>query len=133
MRDHPRAAAAADGVRIRATLGGESMVYMETSTLYVDIDLDDGLHLYGPPVPHGYTATDIIGTGPDSVEIGEPVYPPTTPFRVAGLPEPFHVFTGDVRVAVPVYYVESTSTTCWPGRASWRRAGPSTRPRSCVS
>ena len=106
VRDHPRAAAAADGVRIRATLGGESMVYMETSTLYVDIDLDDGLHLYGPPVPHGYTATDIIVTGPGSVEIGAPVYPPTTPFRVAGLPEPFHVFTGDIRVAVPVYYVE---------------------------
>ena len=105
VRDHPRAEAGADGVRIRATLGTEAMVYMETASLYIDIDLDDGLHLYGQPVPEGYVATEVTVTGPDSVVVGAPVYPATTPFRVAGLPEQFHVFHGDLRVSVPVYYV----------------------------
>ena len=106
VRDHPRAEVGADGVRIRATLGTEAMVYMETSTLYIEIDLDDGLHLYGQPTPPGYVATEVTVTGPDSVEVGAPVYPATTAFRVAGLPEQFHVFQGDLRVAVPVYYVQ---------------------------
>ena len=105
VRDHPRAEVGADGVRIRATLGTEAMVYMETASLYIDIDLDDGLHLYGQPTPAGYVATEVTVTGPDSVVVGAPVYPATTPFRVAGLPEQFHVFHGDLRVSVPVYYV----------------------------
>lgn len=105
VRDHPRAEVGADGVRMRATLGTEAMVYMETASLYIDIDLDEGLHLYGQPVPEDYVATEVTVTGPDSIVVGAPVYPATTPFRVAGLPEQFHVFHGDLRVSVPVYYV----------------------------
>ena len=33
LRNHPRADVEGDGVRITATLGGEAMVFMETSTL----------------------------------------------------------------------------------------------------
>ncbi|PZC44338.1 MAG: Peroxiredoxin [Chloroflexi bacterium] len=105
VRDNPAAEASAAGVRIRATLGGESMTYMETSMLYVEIDLAEGLHLYGSPVPEGYVATTVTVSPPDSVEIGPVRYPGTRPFAVAGLDETFHVFEGSVEIAIPVYYV----------------------------
>lgn len=105
VRENPRAEVADEGVRIRATLGGESMVFMETALLYVEIDLDPRLHLYGQPVPDGYVATEVTVTGPDSVVVGEASYPPTEPFEVAGLEEEFQVFRGAVQIAVPIYYV----------------------------
>ncbi len=105
VRDNPAAEANADGVRIRATLGGESMTYMETSMLYIEVDLAQGLHLYGAPVPEGYVATTVTVTAPDSVEIGAVRYPGTRPFEVVNLDETFHVFEGPVEISIPVYYV----------------------------
>lgn len=105
VRDNPAADASAEGVRIRATLGSDAMTYMERSLLYVEIDLAEGLHLYGSPVPGGYVATTVTVDAPDSVEIGPARYPDTRPFQVAGLDETFQVFEGSVEIAVPVYYV----------------------------
>lgn len=105
VRDNPTTEASAEGVRIRAMLGGESMTYMETSMLYVEIDLAEGLHLYAAPVPEGYVATTVTVTAPDSVEIGPARYPRTRPLEVAGLDETFQVFEGPVEIAIPVYYV----------------------------
>ncbi len=102
VRDNPLAEARGEGVKISATLGGESMVFGETSNLYIDIGLEEGLHLYGEPAPDGFTATSVNVTGPERVRIGDPSYPPTAPFRVAGIDSEFRVFEGDVRISVPV-------------------------------
>jgi DsbC/DsbD-like thiol-disulfide interchange protein len=77
------------------------MVFEEETTLFVDIRTDDGLHLYGRPIPDGYIATEVAVEGPDDVEVGEVRYPATTPFRVHGLPEEFHVFD-DSRISMEV-------------------------------
>ena len=106
VRDNPAADVSAEGVRIRAILGGESMTYMETSMLYVEFDLAEGLHLYAPPVPSGYVATTVTVSAPDSIEIGPARYPATQAFHVEGLDETFHVFEGTVKIAIPVYYVQ---------------------------
>ena len=109
VRDNPATEANAEGVRIHAMLGAESMTYMETSMLYVEIDLAEGLHLYGAPVPDGYVATTVTVTARDSVEIGPARYPGTRPMEVAGLDETFQVFEGPVEIAIPVYYVREDS------------------------
>ncbi len=109
VRDNPATEASAEGVRIRAMLGGESMTYMETSMLYVEIDLAEGLHLYSAPVPDGYVATTVTVTAPESVEIGTARYPGTRPMGVACLDETFQVFEGPVEIAIPVYYVREDS------------------------
>ncbi len=103
MRNNPRADVEGDGVRITATLGGEWMVWMETSMLYVDIDLDEGLHVYGQPIPDGYIATEVEVSAPEDIVIEDARYPSTKPFRVEGIDEDFQVFEGDLRVAVPVH------------------------------
>lgn len=105
VRDKPTGEASGEGVQIRATLGSDAMTYMERSLLYVEIDLAEGLHLYGSPVPDGYVATTVTVDAPDSVEIGPARYPATRPFAVAGLDETFHAFEGSVEIAIPVYYV----------------------------
>lgn len=103
VRNNPRADVSGDGVTITATLAGEGMVYEEVSMLYIDIDLHDGLHLYGRPIPDGYIATEITVVAPEGVEVGDARYPSTVPFFIEGLPDEFRVFeTETIRVAVPI-------------------------------
>jgi len=103
LHNHPRADAEGEGVRISATLGGEAMVFMETATLYIDIDLDEGLHLYGAPIPEGYIATEVTVTAPEGIVIEEPVYPPTAPFHVENIDEDFQAFGDNIHISVPLH------------------------------
>ena len=102
LENHPRADVESDGVWIGATFGGESLVFMETSMLYVDIKLDEGLHIYGEPIPEGYVPTKVTVEAPEGVMVGETRYPSTEPFRVEGIDADFHAFEGDVRIGVMV-------------------------------
>ena len=106
VENHPHADVEGDGVRIEATLGGESMVFMETSMLYIDFKLDDGLHIYGRPIPDGYIPTEVTVEASAGVTVGEPRYPETEPFSVWGIDEPFNAFVGDARIAVMVQRTE---------------------------
>ena len=102
VENQPHADVEGDGVRIEATLGGESMVFMETSMLYVEIKLDEGLHVYGQPIPEGYIPTEVTVTVPEGIVVSEPRYPETEPFRVEGIDEQFHVFGDEARIAIMV-------------------------------
>jgi len=105
VENHPHADVEGEGVRIDATFGGESLVFMERAMLYVDIALDEGLHIYGQPVPEGYIATEVVVSAPEGVEVGEARYPATEPFHVEGIDEEFRTFAGDARIVVPVQRV----------------------------
>ena len=107
VENHPHADVEGEGVRIEATLGGESMVFMETTMLYVDITLDEGLHVYGQPIPEGYIATEVTVDAPEGIVIGEPRYPATEPFHVEGIDEEFQAFDRDTRIRVMVQRVEA--------------------------
>ncbi len=101
--NHPHAHAQSDGVAISAALGADSMVFAEMATLYVDIDLDDGLHLYGQPVPDGLVATEVTISAPERVRVSEPHYPPTRPFHVEGIDHELAVFEpGPIRVTATI-------------------------------
>lgn len=99
---HPRAQAEGGGVHVTATLATEALTFMQRTPLYVRLDLDEGLHVYGQPVPEGFIATEVSVGLPEGVR-AEPVqYPPTRPFRVEGIDEAFHAFDGVVEVEVPL-------------------------------
>jgi AhpC/TSA family protein/cytochrome c biogenesis DsbD-like protein len=103
VENHPHADASGDGVTISATLGGDGMVFAEVSILYVDIDLDEGLHLYGQPIPEGFIPTEVSVKAPEGVEVAETRYPSTVPFQIEGIDEEFHTFeAGQIRIAVPI-------------------------------
>jgi hypothetical protein len=107
VENHPHADVEGEGVRVEATLGGESLVYMETSMLYIDLKLDEGLHVYGQPIPEGYIPTEVSVEAPEGVTVGEPRYPETEPFHVEGIDDVFQAFKGDARIAVMVQRVEA--------------------------
>ena len=92
----------ADGVIVRAELAATELHARQRALLYVTLDLDEGLHVYGKPVPDGYIPTTVEVTGTEGIEIGNPEYPTTKPFRVQGLSESFEVFVGQTQIVVPV-------------------------------
>jgi DsbC/DsbD-like thiol-disulfide interchange protein len=90
------------GVTVSATLGASTLSFMQRADLYVRIDLDEGLHVYGRPIPDGYFPLDVAVTAPEGVRAGEPEYPPALPFRIEGLDEDFYAYEDSVEVRVPI-------------------------------
>ena len=90
------------GVGISVTLGAQTLSFMQHADLYVSLALANGLHAYGRPIPDGYQAVEVRGVAPDGVRVGEPVYPPTRPLRIAGLDELFNVYEERAIIRVPI-------------------------------
>lgn len=99
---HPRASVEAEGVRLSASLGAESLIPMQRTPLYVRFELDDELHVYAPPVPEGFVAAEVELDLPEGVRAEAPVYPPAHPFRVDGIEHEFMALDGDVEIAIPL-------------------------------
>ncbi|MDP2327854.1 MAG: protein-disulfide reductase DsbD family protein [Dehalococcoidia bacterium] len=76
---------------------------MRRVPILVRFDLDEGLHLYGEPIPDGYIATTVEVAAPEGIETAATTAPPTHRFRMEGLDETFHVFEGRVEFEVPVW------------------------------
>lgn len=98
----PTAEVLALGVHIRATLGAFHLSFMQHADVYVTLELDEGLHVYGRPSPDGYQAVDVRISAPEGVRIGETVQPATHPMRIAGLDEEFNVIAGGAVIRIPV-------------------------------
>lgn len=90
------------GVTVRASLVTRELYPWQWSLLYVDLQLDDGLHIYGDPIPDGYIKTEVVTTGTEGLLFGEPQFPPTKPFKIEGIQDDFHTFDGNVEIVVPV-------------------------------
>lgn len=91
-----------DGVKLSVALGATELHFMQHADLYVDIDLDEGLHVYGQTVPDGYVPTEVTVTGTEGLRVGQPKFPDTKPFHVEGIADEFQVLGGKVRIAVPL-------------------------------
>jgi len=102
---------ATDGSVVTAVLATPALTFQQHTALLVRLNLKPGLHVYGQPVPEGYIATTVTVKAPDSVIVGDPVYPATRPFQVQGLDERFHVFDGDVEIEVPLLSAERKEET----------------------
>ncbi|MFV2063738.1 MAG: protein-disulfide reductase DsbD domain-containing protein, partial [Chloroflexota bacterium] len=98
----PSAEVLAPGVRIRATLGAFHMSFMQHADVYVTLELDEGLHVYGRPIPDGYQAVDVRISTSEGLRIGEIVQPATHPMRVAGSDEEFNVIEDRAVIRIPV-------------------------------
>ena len=88
-------------VRVRAYTDGPAYVRWEKTRLHVELEVDPGWHVYGRPVPKGYTPLKVEIEAQEGLAAVEPVYPPARPFRVEGLDEDFNVSEGSLRVVLP--------------------------------
>ena len=89
-------------VRITSFLADEDLKLEVESTLYTRIEVPDGFHLYGEPLPEGFFATTVHVQEVKGLRVGEAQYPPTTPQRFEVLDVTLSVYEGVVLVAVPV-------------------------------
>jgi len=96
------AEAGASQVHVSADLMTTELHRGQTSMLYVTLNLDAGLHIYGPDEVDDYMPTAITATGPEGITFGEPQWPDQSTFRMEDLDEEFQGFENQVEVIVPV-------------------------------
>ena len=99
--DYP---SATGGAVVSASLGSRELKPFSRVDLLVRIDLPEGRHAYGEPVPEGLVATSVTVTGPEELRAEAPVMPSTRPLFVEGVGEELQVFEGDIHIRVPISY-----------------------------
>ncbi|MDA1062605.1 MAG: protein-disulfide reductase DsbD family protein [Chloroflexi bacterium] len=92
------------GASVRATLGGHDLKPFQRVDLLVHIDLPEGQHAYGEPVPEGFIPVSVVVTGPEQLRVETPLLPPTRQLFVAGVDHTLPVFGGDLEVRIPLSY-----------------------------
>ena len=96
--------AASGGAVVSASLGSRELKPFSRVEVLVRIDLPEGQHAYGEPVPEGLVATSVTVTGPEELRAEAPVMPSTRPLFVEGVGEELQVFEGDIHIRVPISY-----------------------------
>ena len=100
--ESPDDAHRAERATVTAFLSDPTMTLEVTNTLYVRMEMAEGLHIYGEPLPDDYYATTVSVEPTPGVTIGDPIYPPTTPMRFDALGVTLNVYEGIVDIAVPI-------------------------------
>lgn len=114
--ESPEATRSARQAEVSAFFAGEDMKLEVANTLHVRLELADGLHVYGEPLPDGFYATTATVRPSTGIRIGEPIYPRTTPQDFPALGVTLNTYEGVVDIAVPV-----TRTAEWDELAQFRR------------
>ena len=109
-----------DGIRITAFLrgGGGALRIGPRRRLIVRLEMPDGLHTYGEPVPDGMVATRIDIEGPDGFCCEAIESPPTRPMQLPGVSKPLHVWDGTVDFVIPTYANTALTRTISEGAES---------------
>jgi hypothetical protein len=79
--------------------------------LHVRLTLPTGVHVYAPPVPHGYQALSVELEPLDGLLVGELALPAARPFNVAGLDEDFVVYEERVEATLPFMLTRNLGAT----------------------
>ena len=95
---------ATSGAVVSATLGSRELKPFQRVDLLVHIDLPEGQHAYGEPVPDGLVATSVEVTGPEGLRAEAADLPQTRPLFVEAVREDLSVFEGDIEIRVPLTY-----------------------------
>ena len=102
---HEEAPSAAHGgqqARFTAFLSDPQLTLEVASTLNVRVEMEEGYHIYAEPLPDTYYPTTVRLEPVNGLEIGEAVYPPTTPMRFDALDVTLNVYEGSADIAIPV-------------------------------
>lgn len=97
------------GVGVRAWLDEATFFPAQRLYLHVRIQIDEGLHLYVPPLAEGYVPLRINVEAAPTLTVEPFELPAGNPFHVDGLPETFSVVEGTVDMKVPFYLSDETT------------------------
>ena len=93
--------AAMDHATVSAVTDSDLYVRWQETRLHVVFDVAPGWHVYGRPIPDGYTPVTVDVESVPEVAVGPPEYPPTHSFKVEGLDDEFEVSEGRFEIVVP--------------------------------
>lgn len=96
--------AQADSGELRATVSTGSPTYRPYQRLSLNLDLRvaPGLHIYGQPIPPGYTPVTVDVPPLEGMEVGQLKLPTPRRFSGSGLDEEFYTYEGDVRGSLSI-------------------------------
>ena len=97
------------GVGVTAWLDEATFFPAQRLYVHVRIQIDEGLHLYVPPLAEGYVPLRINIEAAQTLTVEPFELPAGKPFHVEGLPETFFVVAGTVEVKVPFYLSDETT------------------------
>lgn len=124
-----QATAEGEGVQIAAWLGSPTYRPWQKLRLNLALRIAPGLHVYGTPVPDGFTPLAVDLEPLEGLVSGPVELPAPRPFRVEGFDEDFVVHegtvgatlplailgpNGDVTLGVRVRYQACSATICYP-------------------
>lgn len=119
------ARASAQTEDIAASFWLASRTYHPYQKLRLDFEVQiaPGLHVYGLPIPEGYTPLTIEIEPLDGMELGPVQLPEPQPFRVEGLDEEFRVYQGTVRGSLPVVLTKNLGEVALKLRLRYQACG----------
>ncbi len=88
-------------LRVAAWLGTPNYHPYQKLRLNLGVQIAGGLHIYGRPVPEGYTPLSVEIDPLETLEAGLLELPEPRLFRIEGLAESFHIHEGTLRGALP--------------------------------
>ena len=100
----PEATLGQERVQIRAHLDSPTYWRYQRIHLMVDLTIVPGCHLYAAPAPNGCTPLS-VAVAAEPAEVGKPILPSPSRVRLEGLDEELLVYTGAVRLVVPLEFV----------------------------
>ncbi len=101
-KESPRESLSNDQIKITAFLADESLKFEYRSLLYVRLELEKGLHVYGGDLPKGFVGTTVSVEETKGLRVATPSYPETTPKTFDALGVTLDVYEGVVDIAIPV-------------------------------
>ena len=102
------ATASGPGASLAIWIDEEAYFPQQIGTLHIRLRTDEGMHVYVPPNPEGYTDVSVSIEGPGGVLLDRRPLPAGEPFRIEGLSEKFVVAEGTLNLDVGFRLVEGT-------------------------
>lgn len=100
----PEVAVPDDAVHVRAWLDSPTYHMFQRLHLNVEIVVGDGFHVYGDPIPDGYTPLSVDVAPIDGMERGAVHWPAPRRYTIDGLQEKFWVHEGTIRGLLPITF-----------------------------
>lgn len=101
-QESPQESLRNDQIKITAFLADESLKFEYRSLIHVQLELAEGLHVYGGDLPEGYFATTVSVDETKGLRVGELSYPETTRKKFDALDVSLDVYEGVVDIGIPV-------------------------------
>ena len=88
--------------KARVYLSADTIRQGQVHTLTLEMTINDGFHAQGALLPEGYIPLAVSVEDVEGVTVDPVDYPPSTPYRIAGLNNDLNVYVGNVTVQTRV-------------------------------